>query len=107
MKEISETKFSQDGSLILKSFEAINPACKKMYGNTTQRQACEDLITSYGLDRVLSVVKETLPKTNKMTAEFFPNISTPLQLFQKWQKLEDAIYSYRAKKNITKNNVAF
>ena len=74
-------------------------------GNKTQRKACEDLIATYGEERVLSVVSGTLSKTNKMTAEFFPNISTPQQLFDKWQKLEDAIIAYRARKQIKTNNV--
>ena len=95
----------QEIPLLIKSFEEVNPAVKRMYGNKTQRQACKDLIETYGFDRVLNVIKNTLPRTNKMTAEFFPNIGTPLQLFDKWQKLEDAIFAYRAKKQIKNNNV--
>jgi len=53
------------------------------------------------------VIEKTLPMTNKMTALFFPNISTPLQLFQKWQKLEDAIFAYREKRITKTNNIAF
>ena len=105
-KETMEKQsFSKEGSLLVESFIKINPACKKMYGNTTQRRACDDLIETYGLDRVLKVINDTLPRTNKMTAQFFPNIGTPLQLFDKWQKLEDAIFSYREKNKIKNNNV--
>jgi len=96
---------SSDIPLLIKEFETINPAVKRMYGNKTQRKACSDLIESYGFDRVINVIKNTLPRTNKMTAEFFPNIGTPLQLSDKWQKLEDAIFAYRAKKQIKNNNV--
>jgi len=103
-EDTSETS-SQETPLIIKSFETLNPACKRMYGNKTQRKACEDLIQNYSLERTLKVITETLPRTNKMTAEFFPNISTPLQLFEKWQKLEDAIIAYRARKQIKNNNV--
>lgn len=103
-KEEAETS-SAEIPLLIKEFEAINPAVKRMYGNKTQRKACSDLIESYGFDRVLNVIKNTLPRTNKMTAQFFPNIGTPLQLFDKWQKLEDAIFAYRAKKQIKNNNV--
>jgi len=35
----TEDKSSEIVELI-KSFEEINPACKRMYGNTTQRKAC-------------------------------------------------------------------
>lgn len=92
----SENKFSQDGSLIIKEFEIINPAIKRMYGNTTQRRACDDLIESYGLDRVINVVRQTLPKTNKL--QYLPTITTPLQLFQKWSALEAGIYKLKEKK---------
>lgn len=95
----------QEIVFLIESFVKINPACKRMYGNKTQRQACIDLIETYGFDRVLKVISETLPRTNKMTAQFFPNIGTPLQLFDKWQKLEDAIFSYREKNKIKNNNV--
>jgi len=104
-KEIAETSSAEVVSII-KEFENINPAIKRMYGNTTQRKACQDLIDTYGLERVLSVVGKTLPKTNKMTAQFFPNISTPLQLYDKWQKLEDAIIAFKSKK-LTTNKIAF
>lgn len=103
----SEDKSSQLISLIFKEFESINPAVKRMYGNKTQREACNLLIETYGFERVINVIQNTLPRTNKMTANFFPNIGTPLQLFEKWQKLEDAIISYREKNKITKNKVAF
>lgn len=98
---------SSQVSQLIKAFETINPACKKMYGNKTQRKACESLIEIYGFNRVLTVIEKTLPKTNKMTAEFFPNIGTPHQLFDKWQKMEDAIHAYKARNNKLSNNVAF
>lgn len=104
-KENTDETSSSGTPLVIKAFEEINPACKRMYSNKTQRKACEDLIATYGEERVLSVVSGTLPRTNKMTAEFFPNISTPQQLFDKWQKLEDAIIAYRARKQIKTNNV--
>lgn len=104
-KDIAETS-SADVVSLIKEFEKINPAVKRMYGNTTQRKACQDLIDTYGLERVLKVIGETLPLTNKMTALFFPNISTPLQLYDKWQKLEDAIVAYKSKK-LTTNKIAF
>jgi len=91
-------------SEIIKEFETINPSCKKMYGNKTQRQACTDLIEAYGYDRVIAVVSKTLPKTNGM--EFFPTITTPLQLFDKWATLEAKVKEHQSKKLKT-NNVAF
>lgn len=81
--------------LVIKSFEKINPAVKKMYGNKNQRQACEDLIEEYGLDRILAVIERTLPKTNGL--QYFPTITTPIQLRDKWVNLESAIIKHKNK----------
>lgn len=81
---------------IIKAFEFINPACKRMYGHKGQRAACQNLIDEYGFERVISVVMKTLPKTNGQ--EFFPTITTPTNLMNKWASLEVAITRYRSKK---------
>jgi len=91
-KDNSETS-SPDVPLLIKAFESLNPASKKFYGNTTQRKACESLISEYGLERVISVVEKTLPKTNGL--KFFPTITTPLQLQDKWVALKSAIIKYK------------
>ena len=88
------------GADIVKEFEKVNPASKKFYNNNTQRSACDDLIKTYGIEKVLNVVEKTLPRTNK--EPFFPRISTPLQLFEKWSTLESAIHQWKAKNNKTK-----
>ena len=98
-----ENKFSQDGAVLLKSFEEINPAIKRMYNNTTQRQACDDLIESYGFDRVKTVIEKTLPKTNAM--EYMPTITTPHQLFLKWSNLEAGIRKLQSKTKKENKNV--
>lgn len=103
-KEEAETS-SAEIPLLIKSFETLNPASKKFYGNTTQRKACQDLIDNYGLERVQSVVEKTLPKTNSIP--YFPSITTPLQLFEKWATLESKIKQYQAEKGKIKNSVAF
>lgn len=87
------------GAEIIKAFEAINPACKKMYGNTTQREACDDLIESYSLQQVLDVIA-ILPKTNGQP--FIPTVTTPLLLRDKWVQLEAALR--RKKEEIIKKN---
>lgn len=88
-----ETSSSEDISLVIKSFETLNPATKKFYGNTTQRKACRFLIDSYTLERVISVIEKTLPRTNGL--QYFPTITTPLQLQDKWATLESAIIKYK------------
>jgi len=85
---------------LIKSFEIINPASKKFYGNKTQRSACEFLINEYGFDRVKIIIERTLPKTN--TIAFFPSITTPLQLQEKWAMLESAIRKNKNKADTEK-----
>jgi len=100
-----DKKFTKNGAELIKSFETINPNCKRMYGNTTQRTACESLIENYTFERVILVIEKTLPKTNGM--QYFPTITTPLQLFEKWSALESAIKKYQSEKLSTKSKVAF
>lgn len=91
---------SEEISLLIKSFEEINPSCKNFYGNTTQRKACKDLIETYGLDQCIKVVEKTLSKTNGL--QYFPTITTPLQLRDKYTSLESAIRKYQSEK-LSKN----
>ena len=91
---------SSEIPLLIKEFETLNPASKRFYGNTTQRSACEFLIKTYGFDRIIKVVQSTLPKTNGL--QFFPTITTPLQLQDKWIALESAIRKYQSEKLSTK-----
>lgn len=86
--------------LLLDMFQQLNPAVKRMYGNTTQRKACRELIDTYGIDRLKKIITETLPKTNGL--QFFPIITTPLQLQDKYISLESAIRKYQSEKIISK-----
>lgn len=96
-------KHRAEGAEVVKAFEAINPAAKMFYANTTQRKACDDLIDEYGLSRVLAVVSETLPRTNPK--EYLPTITTPLQLFEKWAALESGIHKLKGKQEPVKKFV--
>jgi hypothetical protein len=82
-------KFSQAGAEVIKAFEGFNPAAKRYYANTTQRKAADDLVKIHGLEMVLKVVRDIVPKTNGLP--HVPTISTPLQLLEKWVALEAAI----------------
>lgn len=84
---------------MIEAFTIINPACKRMYGNTSQRQACMDLIEAYTFEKVMFIINKTLPQTNAMA--FFPTITTPHQLFQDWSKLESAALKYKSKRELT------
>lgn len=96
-KKDTETS-SGDINVLIKMFEKLNPASKKFYGITTQRKACASLIETYGFERVCMVVQKTLPKTNGL--QFFPVITTPLQLNDKWVALESAIRKYQSENKL-------
>jgi len=98
---------SQQIPELIKSFETINPVAKNWYGNKTQRKACQDLIDTYSFERIKDVIEKTLPKTNKL--QFFPTITTPLQLRDKWSALESSIIKYQSEKQNKENKykVAF
>jgi hypothetical protein len=90
------------GAEVIKLFETVDPKNKTYYGNKTQRGACDFLITEYGL---AEIEKRTnvLPKTNGMA--FFPNITTPCQLRDKWVQLDNAINRSRAEQQTKSDNV--
>lgn len=88
---------SQEIPLILKEFESLNPACKNFYGNRTQRKATQDLIDTHGFDRVIFLVREVLPKSNKVA--YMPNITTPVQLRDGYAKLENALHKHKSSQN--------
>jgi hypothetical protein len=92
----SSEEASQEIPVLIKSFEGINSACKNFYGNTTQRKACQDLIDTHSFEKVKSIIENTLPKTNKM--QYFPTITTPVQLRDKWATLESAVIKFQSEK---------
>jgi hypothetical protein len=87
-KTIAEASSAKLVTELIKLFEEVNPACKTMYGNTTQRKACELLIKEYGFDEVSRVIA-FLPKSNKMP--FVPTVTSPNQLWSKYQALKDGL----------------
>lgn len=95
---------SADVVSVIDIFEEVNPSFKKWYGNKTQRGAIDRLVVTHGLPKILQVVP-WLKKTNGMS--YFPTITTPLQLEDKWAGLESAFIRYKSGKNIKKANIAF
>lgn len=100
-KIIDDKDDSSKISEVIKEFSEINPACKKMYGNTTQRQAVSDLIESYTYEKVISVIK-FLPQSNKVC---FWKATTPKQLWDNWINIENEITSKLNKELTKKNNI--
>lgn len=86
---------------IIDEFRKWTPVAKRWYANKTQRQACEDLIESYGLEQILKVIP-LLEKTNKL--DYIPSARTPLQLFEKYLAIKDGLGKMKSKKLEKKNN---
>lgn len=103
----STEKNSVQISELIKSFEKINADCKNYYSHKVQRGACEFLILEYGFERVNKIISRTLPITNFI--DFFPVITTPVQLRKKWATLESAVVKKQleAKNKKEKYKVAF
>jgi uncharacterized small protein (DUF1192 family) len=89
---------------VIKLFESIDPKNKKYYNNPTQRAACDFLLSEYGLEEIKKRI-EVLPKTNTMP--YFPNITTPCQLRDKWVTLNNQIERHKAEQGAKSNLVAF
>jgi len=101
---VEETK--KEDSLIpevIKLFEDVDPKNKTYYGNTSQRKACEFLIEEYTFEEVKKRIS-FLNRSNKQP--YFPTITTPCQLRDKWVQLEDAASRTKTQQD-TSNVVAF
>lgn len=79
VKDIAEQS-SAEIPLVINAFKEVNPSYQKLFGNTTQRKACDRLLKTHGLDLLLSMIA-FLPKSN--SNKFAPKITTPLQFEDK------------------------
>lgn len=95
-------KYTPQGSEVLKAFEEVDPKNKTYYSNTTQRSACDFLVSEYGMDKVLAAVK-ILPQINQQKL-YLRQITTPYELKENWVKIGNAL---RQKTSDTKFKVAF
>ena len=80
---------------VFKIFEEKNPAIKRMYGNTTQRGACERLITKFGLEKVTGYAKFAI---KVLGMPYAPRVTTPYLLETKWADLEAFYHEALGKK---------
>ena len=94
------SKHNPLGAEIIKAMaDKVSPYCSRYYRVPAQREACDQLIATYGLDKVLKAV-DLLPMTN--TQPYFPTIMTPVQLYQKYEALRNA-YKRGEKEHARKN----
>jgi DNA-binding transcriptional regulator YhcF (GntR family) len=99
-KKADPSKFNPLGAEIIKAMaDKVSPYCSRYYRVPAQREACDLLISTYGLEKVLRAV-DLLPKTNE--EPYFPTIMTPLQLYQKYEALRSAFA--RGKKEHSRKN---
>lgn len=96
-------RFNPLGAELLKEFEVVDPKNKTYYGNTTQRGACDFLINEYGFDEVKNTII-LLQKTNNLP--YFPTITTPFQLKEKWVQLHTAVNKERGKIQVRRREEA-
>lgn len=106
-KETIQKKLaSQNDALVrdlIKAFEEVDPKNKSYYGNTTQRDAAHFLIEEYGFEEVKKRIS-VLPRTNKLP--YFPSITTPFQLKEKWVQLQHRVEQKRSEQLTGKNGLA-
>lgn len=91
---LAETSSAGIGEII-NNFKDINPSYQRFFPNTTQRKAAARLIETHGLEKVLKVLA-VLPKVRGMP--YFPTITTPLKLEEKWADLETAFIRLKNEK---------
>lgn len=89
---------------VIKLFESVDGKNKNYYGNKTQREACQFLLDEYGFDEIIKRI-EVLPKSNTM--QYFPTITTPCQLRDKWVQLDNAVARMKNKIEEKNNQVIF
>lgn len=95
--EVKTSKYDPLGAEILKAFESVDPKNKTYYGNTTQRKACDFLLSEYGMDKVLKAIA-ILPEVNKQKL-YVAQVTTPYELQQNWVKLGNAIKKIKNEEN--------
>ena len=91
----SKVKYTPLGAEVLRAFEVVDPKNKSYYANTTKRAACDFLIEEYGFKEVKKRIS-FLPQSNKLP--YFPSITTPFQLKEKWVQLQNRVEQYKQKR---------
>lgn len=74
---------------VIDVFRIKNPSAQDFYQNTTQREAVEKLIGEFGFEKTMNYA---MAASNVRDQEFAPVITTPLELYKKWSKLEAFVY---------------
>lgn len=89
---------------VIDAFRDTNPSYEKWFSNTTQRSAIQRMLNIHGEGKLIRVIL-LLPKIRG--TPYFPTITTPLQLEDKWASLETAFLRYKNEKTTNKAKIAF
>jgi hypothetical protein len=92
--KLSKVKYSNEIVKILSIFEKKNPAIKRMYGNKTQRDAAERLISQFGIDKVSGRAEFAL---SILGLPYAPRVTTPYLLETKWADIEAFYHEQKGK----------
>ena len=79
------TQFSKDISEVIDSFKEINPSYQKLFKQSPQRQAAQNLLILMGKEKLLEGIK-ALPDI--ISQKYAPRITTPVQLENKLGELK-------------------
>jgi len=97
----STKKISNEAVIIKKIIDTfknsgVNKSANLFFKNKTEREACVNLAKTYGIKKVIIIIKKILPKTNLIN--YMPTITTPYELFKKWASLETNLIKLKNKK---------
>jgi hypothetical protein len=87
-----EKKFTQLGADLIREMEAVDPKNKKYYNNTSQRDAADFLIDTYGFENVKKVIS-LLSFYNKR--KYAKKTYTPVQLRDNWCAIRDDLIAIK------------
>jgi phage replication O-like protein O len=87
---------------VIHLFSKINPACKNYYSIPVQRQACLDLVETYGFDEISHVIA-FLPKNN--STPYKKQANTPKQLWENYVAIKNGWLQEKNKLQINQREV--
>lgn len=103
-EDIAEGKiYTKQITLIMDLFKVIDTGYARHFKNTTERNACKELYSAYGIDAVQKRI-EFVPQYNKLPyIGSYAKIYKPSDLLRNWVRMEDEIITYKNTKQEKSN----
>jgi phage replication O-like protein O len=98
-KERDAEQSSENTGAVINLFKDINPSYKILFPRKPQHDSAQRLLEREGFEKLQKVIQFI---SNRMSDKFCPQISTPIQLEEKWSALGK--YAIGLKKSQTINN---